>query len=208
MQIEQQIGGTAASVDRDRSGERETERLDDDLVVAGSAVDCDRIDIGQRRGVGGLAGGVGIPTLEETLMQCRDRVLLNVEIKQVSSLRQFLQLIRSRTDAVNVILTSFDRDLVSRLGQVAPDFRRGVITATDEDVVDLAKKTASDLIAPYFGHVTGDVVSRARAAGLPLFVWGCRDMIETKAALRLGIDGIVTDFPDETAREIARLADR
>lgn len=155
-----------------------------------------------------LAGGVRIPTLEETLEQCRDRVFLNVEIKQVSSLSQFTELIRSHIDAADVALTSFDRDLVLRLAQAAPEFRRGVITATQEDFIDLAKKTASDLIAPYFRHISGDVVSRAGAAGQLVFVWGCRDMIETREALALGIDGIVTDFPEETAKEIARLADR
>ena len=153
-----------------------------------------------------LAGGVRVPTLEQTLVQCRDRVFLNVEIKQVSSLWQFIQLIRSRTDAKTVILTSFDRDLVFRLATAAPDFRRGVITATEEDFIALAKKTVTDLIAPYFRHVNGDLVSRARAAGLPVFVWGCGDIAEVRAALEMGIDGIITDFADETAKEIARLA--
>ncbi len=153
-----------------------------------------------------LAGGIRIPTLEQTLVRCCDRVFLNVEIKQVSSLWQFIQLIRSRTDAVKVILTTFDRDLVFRLATAAPDFRRGLIMATDDDFVALAKKTITDLIAPYYKHVTGDLVSRARAARLPVFAWGCSDMAETKAVLELGIDGIITDFADEAAKEITRLA--
>ncbi len=153
-----------------------------------------------------LAGGARIPTLEQTLVQCCDRVFLNLEIKQVASLWQLIQLIRSRTDAIKVILTSFDRDLVFQLAQAAPDFRRGVITETEEDFIGLAKRTVTDFIAPYWRHVNGDVVSRARTAGLPVFVWGCRDMAETRAALELGIDGIITDFADETAKEIARLA--
>lgn len=155
-----------------------------------------------------LADGVRIPTLEETLVQCRDRVLLNIEIKQMSSLSQFIELIRSRTDAAAVALTSFDRDLVFRLAQIAPDFRRGVITATEENFIAMAKETASDLIAPYCRHVNGEVVSQARTAGLLVFVWGCSDIGETREALETGIDGIVTDFPDETAKEIARLADQ
>ncbi len=153
-----------------------------------------------------LAGGVRIPTLEQTLVRCRDRVFLNVEIKQVSSLWQFIQLIRSRIDAASVILTSFDRELVFRLAQAAPDFRRGVITATEEDLVGLARKTITDLIAVRFPFLNGEVVSRAGAAGLPVYVWGCSDLAETRAALEQGIDGIITDFPDETAEEIARIA--
>ena len=153
-----------------------------------------------------LAGGVRMPTLEQTLVQCCDRLLLNIEIKQVSSLWQLIQLIRSRTDASKVILTSFNRDLVFRLAQTAPDFRRGVITETEEDFIGLAKKTVTDFVVTYWQHANSDVVSRARATGLPVFVWGCRDMFETRGVLEMGIDGIITDFADETAREIARLA--
>jgi len=152
-----------------------------------------------------LAGRFRIPILEETLGLCRDRVKLNVELKRVRSLERFVETLREGMRAGDLFLTSFNPDLVAELADLAPDIRRGVITAMPlEDHVTLARDTRSDIIIVMFLTLSPDLVRQAGEAGLPVFVWGFTDMDQVRAALELGVDGIITDFPDQARAELKR----
>lgn len=151
-------------------------------------------------------GGCRIPTLEETIETCRRRVLLNIEIKQAPSLEAFLSLVRSLLTPDEVVLTSFSRDLVVDLARRAPGIRRGVITAGPiDDAVELAATTMSDIVVVRFPHADRALVEASHGAHRPVFVWGLADPAEVRTALGLEVDGVITDFADETEREIARL---
>lgn len=153
-----------------------------------------------------LRGRFRIPTLEETLDLCHERVRLNVEVKLVDSLARFLDILRAGIQPDEVFLTSFNRDLVLELASLAPDIRRGVITATPmEDHVTLVRETRADMIIVMFPSVNTDLVREADEAGLPVFVWGFADMTQVRIALDLGVDGIITDFPDQARAELERM---
>lgn len=153
-----------------------------------------------------LRGRFRIPTLEETLDLCHERVRLNVEVKRVDSLARFLDILRAGIQPDEVFLTSFNRDLVLELASLAPDIRRGVITATPmEDHVTLVRETRADMIIVMFPSVNTDLVREADEAGLPVFVWGFADMTQVRIALDLGVDGIITDFPDQARAELERM---
>ena len=55
-----------------------------------------------------------------------------------------------------------------------------------------------------FPSVNADLIREAEEAGLPIFVWGFADMAQVRAALDLGVDGIITDFPDQAREELER----
>jgi len=148
-----------------------------------------------------------VPTLEETLRLCRDRMKLNIEIKEISSLTLFLEVLRADSNPDAVFLTSFNRDLITKMADLAPDIRRGIITALPAgDNIALARETKSDMIIVMYPFVTADLVSRAHAADLPVLVWGFPDMEQVRNALRMDVDGLVTDFPDEVGKELDRLS--
>ncbi len=174
-----------------------------DPELSGEPIERMKLDeIGRVR----LPGGFRVPTLEETLELCRGRVMLNVELKQVSLLEGFVRLARGALDPEEVALSSFNRDLIVALADAAPEIRRGVITAgAVEDPVGLAGETRSNLAIMMYPFTNSELVGRAHAGDLPVFVWGCRDMADVGGALATGLDGIITDWPDQTRDEIARL---
>ena len=149
-----------------------------------------------------------IPTLEQALDLCRQRVKLNIELKRVWSLDRFLEVLRARLSPEEVVLTSFNRDLVLELSRLAPDIKRGVITAAPiEDPVALTGETLSDILVLMFPFASVELARQAHAADLPVFVWGCTDMTQVRSALEMEIDGIISDWPDETANELARMGE-
>ena len=153
-----------------------------------------------------LEGKYRIPTLEQTLELCRGKTLLNIEIKRVSSLDRFLELVRERLQPDEVVFSSFSRDIIIELARLAPEIQRGILSAFEiKDPIELAKSADSAMVIARFPFVNTELVRQARDANLMVFVWGCVDMTEVRSALTMNIDGVITDFPDETREELTRI---
>ena len=153
-----------------------------------------------------LEGKYCIPTLEQTLELCRGKILLNIEIKRVSSLDRFLELVRAQLQPEEVVFSSFNRDIVIELARLAPEIQRGILSAFEiDDPVELAKSASSEMVVARFPSVNTELARQARDADLMLFVWGCTDMTEVRSALSMDIYGVITDFPDEVRGELVRI---
>ena len=149
-----------------------------------------------------LAGKYRIPTLEETLDLCRNRLKMLVEIKQARSLDYLLSLLRTRAELKDVIVISFNRDLIFNLATLAPEFRRGILTY--RPVTDPAGLTASaktELLLMRLPLATPELVARIRALNLGVFLWDCAGLEQVRNALKLGVDGIISDSPDLVLQE-------
>ena len=57
--------------------------------------------------------------------------------------------------------------------------------------------------APFWRNVTADAVAEARALGLKLVVWTVNDAAEIQRLAALGVDGIITDYPDRARRALS-----
>ncbi|HEY32306.1 MAG TPA: glycerophosphodiester phosphodiesterase [Dehalococcoidia bacterium] len=153
-----------------------------------------------------LEGKYLIPTLEQTLELCQGKTLLNIEVKRVSSLDRFLSSVRAYLQPEEVVLTSFNQDIVIELARLVPEIQRGILTAFEiKEPVELARSVSSDMVVARFPHVNTELLEQTRNAGLLVFIWGCVDMNQVRTALAMDVDGVITDFPDEVHEELARL---
>jgi glycerophosphoryl diester phosphodiesterase len=149
-----------------------------------------------------LEGKYRIPTLEETLDLCRKRLTLLVEIKQARSLDRLLSLLRTRAELKDVIIISFHRDLILNLATLAPDFRRGILTYRPvEDPAGITASAKTDLLLMRLPLTTAELVAKIHASNLSVFLWDCAGLRAVKEALRLGVDGIISDSPDLVLQE-------
>ena len=57
--------------------------------------------------------------------------------------------------------------------------------------------------SPYFGDVTAGAVREAQALGLKVVVWTVNDEPEMGRMIELGVDGIISDYPDRLRRVAA-----
>jgi glycerophosphoryl diester phosphodiesterase len=147
-----------------------------------------------------------IPTLEQTLELCQGKTLLNIEIKRVSSLGIFVELVREKLQPNEVVFSSFNRNIVIELARLAPEIQGGILSAFEvKDPVELAKSASSKMVIARFPFVNAELVRQAHDASLMVFVWGCVNMTEVRSALAMDIDGVITDFPDEVRKELVRI---
>ena len=139
-----------------------------------------------------------IPTLEQALEVCRKRTRLLVELKKVWSLDKFLALLPAKIEPGDIIIISFDKDIVSKLWFLAPELQSGIITALPlANPVKLAQAIRCGTIVVRFPFIDAGLVKKARTSNLSVYVWGCPDIKAARKVLALDIDGIITDFPDQ-----------
>jgi glycerophosphoryl diester phosphodiesterase len=156
-----------------------------------------------------LEGKYKIPTLEETLDLFRNRTGLMIEVKEVRSIDSFLSLLRARANLDNVIVTSFNHEFILKLSQVAPEIRRGVLTGRQvDDPVGLIEANHADAIVVRCPFATVELIEDVHAHNLAVHVWGCNNMDDIRRTLKLNIDSVITDFPDQVARELSKRNER
>ncbi len=57
--------------------------------------------------------------------------------------------------------------------------------------------------SPYYRDLTAEAVAEAHALGLKVVVWTVNEVDEMLALARLGVDGIITDYPDRAIEVLA-----
>ncbi len=57
--------------------------------------------------------------------------------------------------------------------------------------------------SPYYSELTAESLAEARDLGLKVIVWTVNEVREMQAMARLGVDGIVTDYPDRAIEALA-----
>ncbi len=161
--------------------------------------------------------GLRIPTLA-ALLEAFPDVALNIEVKQhepaieaavLATLDRFGA--RART-----LLAAEDGAIMARIRAAAPDvltsfsapevaefvtqLREGGLTGYRPPGVALQ-------VPPAFRDVpivTAASVAAAHALGLEVHVWTINDEVEMDRLLDLGVDGLMTDFPDRAAAVLGR----
>jgi len=144
-----------------------------------------------------------IPALGQILDLCRKRTRLMIELKKVWSLDKLITLLKYKAELSDIIVISFDRGMVSEFKRFAPEVKTGIITAFPfRDPIKLAKSAQCDAIVVRFPSVNSKLIDKARARGLSIFAWGCPDIKAARKLMRLDVDGLISDFPDQVKKEL------
>jgi len=143
-----------------------------------------------------------VPTLIETLDLIGNRAMPLIEVKAARSLDSLLQLIRTKVRVDNVTIASFNQKLVLKFFELAPEIRRGIITAFPvEDPVALTQPVHADLIMMMLPLATSELINRIHQSNLLVYAWYCAGLSDVQKALQLDLDGIISDTPDIVIKE-------
>lgn len=153
--------------------------------------------------------GQKIPTLREVLRFSRGRMKLFLELKTNKTDYPGIEEavftdIREEGMAEEVIVGSFHAPTVVRAKALARGVSVGGIL---EDLrgleAFLAETGGFDVLSA--GHVwaTEETVAPVHARGLPLFLWTVNEEDEMRRCARLGVVGLISDFPRTLARVLS-----
>jgi glycerophosphoryl diester phosphodiesterase len=65
------------------------------------------------------------------------------------------------------------------------------------------KQAGGDVWSPYFRDLDSTSLQEAKALGLRVIVWTVNEIPDMRKLIALGVDGIISDYPDRL-REVAR----
>ena len=157
--------------------------------------------------------GERVPTLDETLALCSDRIAVNVEIKEEAVVpgtcrpesieSRVIEALRRYGLLGSAVVSSFDLLSTQRIRQLEPSLACEILFNRPGGF-----PTLSDLEAVKSGGFRGlslstdelrgwpEVVARAHELGLGVKVYTVDDPTEMAMLLDLGVDGIFTNRPD------------
>jgi glycerophosphoryl diester phosphodiesterase len=88
------------------------------------------------------------------------------------------------------------------LNNIDPRWNAGLNLADHVSVPRLVKAAGGRAWSPYFGDLDAADLAEARSLGLKVIVWTVNARADIKRMLDMGVDGLITDYPDLARRLI------
>jgi glycerophosphoryl diester phosphodiesterase len=159
------------------------------------------------------AGGEPVPTFAQALELARGRALLVAEIKRPGCEAAVAEVIR-HTDALeDVMVWSFLPPALEAMRQAEPRLPGSLLIAPGSmgqwpSLRELALRLGLQAVSVYHLNVNPEVVAQARRIDLAVYAWTADAESDIQRLLDLGVDGIVTDYPERALALLGRSADR
>ena len=150
--------------------------------------------------------GIRVPTLEQVLREFPDTPL-NIEVKQASPPIEaaVMDVVDRHSARERVLMAAAEHAIMTRLRAVCD----GTLTSSSaDDVLAFVEHGRDDdyrhpgdalQVPPWFGDielVTSEFVEIAHARGVEVHVWTINEEAEIHRLLDLGVDGVMSDFPE------------
>lgn len=144
-----------------------------------------------------------IPTLQQVVDYCEGKIRLAVELKlhgreQGDIVTQAMEVIKSSSYQDDCMFLSLDYEIVRRLKEEYPEYVAGYCVygnigrTSAGDLNDLGV----DFLLIEEAMVTRSFVRTCNRAELPVYVWTVNNRAKMTEYLKLGVCGLVTDYPD------------
>ena len=133
-------------------------------------------------------------------------------------MKQIVHEVREKKLGNRTVLHSFDWDLLKECHKVAPEIPRSFLSELPENSEDTFDNTSEEVTpdfysfkttipkaiadqngqmwCPYFKDLTSELLNEAHALGLIVCTWTVNEIEDIENMIDIGVDGIVTDYPD------------
>jgi glycerophosphoryl diester phosphodiesterase len=153
--------------------------------------------------------GERVPTLDEILEFARTSdVTFYLEMKESQSwgFEQALVGALRRSGEMNrVIVISFDADALLAVRRIEPALMTGLLDEKSSlKSIVKAQTLGVRQFLPRADRVTPEIIAAAHHADLRVVVWTVNELEDLRTGLAMGVDGIITDYPDRLIELLAK----
>ncbi len=149
--------------------------------------------------------GERLPTLEEVIQAVKGKVKLDIEIKrsgyEPDIERKVIDIVRKHGFSKDCYFTSFDPATIEEIKRLAPDIKTGFIFGTFYG--DTLFTGNWDFLVPKYTLVDESFMAKARQARKPVFTYTVNDEETMRQLIRLGVDGIITNYPERLKKVLS-----
>lgn len=150
--------------------------------------------------------GEHIPTLVEVLELIRGRIAVHIELKKGAPFYptiedRLIDLIEQRKAHPWVTVSSFDEKALEALRHRDPKLNLGLLTRLKEPklILFLAQRLSARSIHISTRRFSLALLRQAHAQGFLVYVYTVNRRVLMKEYMRLGLDGLFTNYPDRLA---------
>ena len=148
--------------------------------------------------------GERIPTVEEVLAFGRERdagLYLELKPRGPSGVEHALVgSLRAADEILRTVVLSFDLTTLTYLRRLEPLLVTGYLCETSEGVAERAVSVGARQLLPRADQITPDFVSEAHGRDLKVVAWTVNSPSQMEALIAAGVDGIITNYPNELAK--------
>ena len=143
-----------------------------------------------------------IATLKEALELAKGKIKVCLEIKVNGAEEQVMNLLNELKMKDDVIIFSFLYPALSKIRQLDKEIPiLYLIGSADETTIDYAKVIDAQAIGAGGGNtLTKAFVDQVHANGLEIWRWTVDDENTMKELIGIGVDGIISNFPDRVKK--------
>ena len=149
--------------------------------------------------------GEVVPTLEEVLDILPQDMILNIEIKDTARHHskieeKLLEVLKKYPDKFeNIIVSSFHHDKIKKLQELEPKLKLALLT--NSEFIEIEKYLSTNELSSYsyhpeINHVSKEDIEKLYAKGIKIFVWTVNKEEDLNYLVELGVDGVISDYPD------------
>ena len=155
-------------------------------------------------------GGERIPRLREVFEVARDRVRINIDLKEVEATEPAVAAIREAGLLDQVTFISFIPEVWDLLDQLSPQSPVVHLVESAASLAGIAmgeagtQSVATGVGMPY-GLVSSEMVERMHRHGFGVFAWTVDDEAEMRRVIEAGVNGVVTNRPAALAEVLRQL---
>jgi glycerophosphoryl diester phosphodiesterase len=176
-------------------------------------------DVSYPKNFGAAFSPQRVATLGELLAFLQGRARLMLEIKKESSRpdnddferRIAAEIVKSGIRVspdmeTHIAILSFVTPVLERMASILPDAPRGHLFYRDppDTLFEAARRARASFVMPEKGHLSKDLLERARQQDLGVATWVCDDAAEFMELSTLGLLGIGTNRPAEMVQAMTR----
>ena len=158
-------------------------------------------------------------TIDEFLsfVETTDITVLNIEIKspkeaETAIVSETLKAVKEHGLFDKLLISSFDPKILLEAKKLDKNCQTGFLYAPNSPTLlqmawkqlTFCKEIGVDAVHPHFLFVNKSFVERAHKMGLKVNPWTVNSEKQIDKMIELGVDGIITDFPDVVSGKLSR----
>ena len=145
--------------------------------------------------------GIRLPILDEVLEGLPRAIGVNIEIKAPGIGRELLSLLARHLAAERVLVSSFHHPTISALAGLKPRVATGLLTRRRlRDPASALRRAGANALVQHYAFADTGLVDRLQRAGFAVWVWPVNRERDLRRMLALGVDAIITDYPEKLLR--------
>ena len=152
--------------------------------------------------------GAKIPTLNEVLDYTRGKMKINIELKVTDIEKEVLSAVKARNMIPETTISSFlHGTLISMKSLDASVFTAVLVTKIHDGIISYVIDHDANALNPNFKNITTEIIAEAHQNNIQVFPWTVNDSAQMQILYEMGVDGIITDFPDVALEILNKIHD-